>query len=301
MNTSRLWNIFQSATGVTIGQQLIHEDLQLLVEQAQTTQTEQRSNLIRLEKQHAQFLIRMREIQLSLESVRTSILQQTQAMDEIKRQTSNAQQSNRRMQDESTKRINHLLSNVEDVQVFLLDYKSLLCQVEDLSKVISQTQTQLESHHQSIFVHQTKLDRYKQDLALAMIQQTDSHDRLVQIQKKIRAQTDSLRQLEDQQKQIRGHREEYLQRIEVLEQERDQIFKQQYALLDAIKQATNKKSHLDKEVVQSNRAMKTLQHSYRQLTKDQQRQQERTNYLQRSSECSREIFSIDFFDEYAYP
>ncbi|CAF3267774.1 unnamed protein product, partial [Rotaria sp. Silwood2] len=91
VNTSRLWHILETAIGITITDKLINEDLEQLLNLTQIEKDEQTKCLTLLEKEHGDLLIKMKEIQLSLEHFRTSILQTTQNINEIKLQIYNQQ------------------------------------------------------------------------------------------------------------------------------------------------------------------------------------------------------------------
>ncbi|CAF4284565.1 unnamed protein product, partial [Adineta steineri] len=121
VNTSRLWHIFETATGTTITQEIIYEDLQKLLNIVQIEKSEQTTTLSLLEKEHGDLLIKMNEIQLSLEQFRTQILQIIQNTTEMKLKIKNQQQTNDRLQEQSNKKLNQLFLNTKDIQTFLID------------------------------------------------------------------------------------------------------------------------------------------------------------------------------------
>ncbi|CAF4336762.1 unnamed protein product, partial [Adineta steineri] len=146
VNTSRLWHIFETATGTTITQEIVYEDLQKLLNIVQIEKSEQTTTLSLLEKEHGDLLIKMNEIQLSLEQFRTKILQIIQNTTEMKLKIKNQQQTNDRLQEQSNKKLNQLFLNTKDIQTLLIDYKSVVNQIDYLLKLIFHTQTQIEIH-----------------------------------------------------------------------------------------------------------------------------------------------------------
>jgi chromosome segregation ATPase len=283
VNTSRLWHIFETATGATITQELIYEDFQKLLNLAQIEKDEQTTSLILLEKEHGDLLIKMKEIQISLEQFRTTILHITQNTNEIKFKIQNQQQINDRNQEQSARRINHLIFNIKDVQTLLSDYKSLINEIHYLLKLIFHLQTQIEIHHKSILIYQTKLEKYKQDLTLAIINRSNHENQILNLQKRIYQQNQNSQQLQNQQIQIKKNRQQLHQRIHILEAEKNQILNNQQQLLNTIKQTTMKNNLLEKEVLHSKHAVKDLQYSYRQLIKDHNKQQDITKNLHKTS------------------
>ncbi|CAF4003453.1 unnamed protein product, partial [Adineta steineri] len=121
VNTSRLWHIFETATGTTITQEIVYEDLQKLLNIVQIEKNEQTTTLSLLEKEHGDLLTKMNEIQLSLEQFRTKILQIIQNTTEMKLKIKNQQQTNDRLQEQSNKKLNQLFLNTKDIQTFLID------------------------------------------------------------------------------------------------------------------------------------------------------------------------------------
>ncbi|CAF3390588.1 unnamed protein product, partial [Rotaria sp. Silwood2] len=283
VNTSRLWHILETAIGITITDKLINEDLEKLLNLTQIEKDEQTKCLILLEKEHGDLLIKMKEIQLLLEHFRTSILQTTQNINEIKLQINNQQHTNDHIHEQSSKRINNLVINIKDVQTLLVDYKFLINEIHDLLKLIFHIQTQIEIHHKTIFNYQTNLEKYKQDLTLNIINRTTYENQILYLQKKIEQQHENFKYLKNQQIQIIKNRQELYQHIDILEIEKNQILNNQQHLIDIIKQSNIKKKLLEKEIFHSNHSIQKLQYSYRKLFKDHNKQQNITNNLQKTS------------------
>jgi len=82
-----------------------------------------------------------------------------------------------------------------------------------------------------------------------------------------------------QQKQILENR----QRIHILENNKTQILNHQQQLLERIKQTNLKNNLLEKQIFHSNNTFQNLNYSYRQLIKDQNKQQDKTNNLHKTS------------------
>ncbi|CAF4221212.1 unnamed protein product [Adineta steineri] len=283
VNTSRLWHIFETATGTTITQEIIYEDLQKLLNIVQIEKNEQTTTLSLLEKEHGELLIKMNEIQLSLEQFRTKILQIIQNTTEMKLKIKNQQQINDRLQEQSNKKLNQLFLNTKDIQTLLVDYKSIVNQIDYLLKLIFHTQTQIEIHHKTILIYQTKLEKYKQDLTLIIINRTNYENQILNLQKQIHQQNLHIKQFQRQQIQINQSRQQFYQHIHRFEKEKDDILLIQQQLLDKIKQTTIKNNLLEKEIFHSNHTIKNTQYSYRQLIKDHNKQQNINNNLNKTS------------------
>ncbi|CAF1478249.1 unnamed protein product [Adineta steineri] len=292
VNTSRLWHIFETATGTTITQEIIYEDLQKLLNIVQMEKSEQTTTLSLLEKEHGDLLIKMNEIQLSLEQFRTKILQIIQNTTEMKLKIKNQQQTNDRLQEQSNKKLNQLFLNTKDIQTFLIDYKSVVNQIDYLLKLIFHTQTQIEIHHKTILIYQTKLEKYKQDLTLIIINRTNYENQILTLQKQIHQQNLHIKQFQRQQIQINQNRQQFYQCIHRFEKEKDDILLIQQQLLDKIKQTTIKNNLLEKEIFHSNHTIKTTQYSYRQLIKDHNKQQNINNNLNKTIETNEQRLLI---------
>jgi chromosome segregation ATPase len=239
--------------------------------------------LFLLEKEHGDLLIQMKQIQLSIEHFRTYILQITQTINQTKFNIQTQQQINNQIHDQTSKRIHHLIHNTNDIQTLLYHYKSLTDESHYLVKLIFHIQTQIEIHHKSILIYQTKLDKYKQDLTLITINRTDYEHQISNLQKLIHQQNQTSKQLQTQQMQIIQNRQQLHQHIHLLETENKQILNNQQQLIDTIKQTNTKNKLSAKEIFHSNQLMKDLQYSYRQLIKDQNKQQEMTKNLHQTS------------------
>ncbi|CAF4388597.1 unnamed protein product, partial [Rotaria sp. Silwood2] len=292
VNTSRLWHILETAIGITITDKLINEDLEQLLNLTQIEKDEQTKCLTLLEKEHGDLLIKMKEIQLSLEHFRTSILQTTQNINEIKLQINNQQHTNDHIHEQSSKRINNLVINIKDVQTLLVDYKFLINEIHDLLKLIFHIQTQIEIHHKTIFNYQTNLEKYKQDLTLNIINRTTYENQILYLQKKIEQQHENFKYLKNQQIQIIKNRQELYQHIDILEIEKNQILNNQQHLIDIIKQSNIKKKLLEKEIFHSNHSIQKLQYSYRKLFKDHNKQQNITNNLQKTIQANEQRLQV---------
>ena len=279
MNTSRLWYIFESAIGANLSEQLTYEQFATLIRLAQTSKDQQATNLSLMEREHGELLIKMKEIQVSLETFRTSILDIVQQTHAKKARVIREQQLHHHAHEQSVARVNQLLSNVDDVQVLLADYKSVLSEVHHLIKLIYQIQTQLELHHKSTLIYRRKLDRYKQDLALAVVHRAEYAVHRNSLQKTIRQQTDHLQELDQQQRRLLEQRQQFHQRIQLLDRETERIVNDQQNVFDAIKQARTRSNLLRNTLFQSNQSGKDQQYSLRQLMKTHRSQQDRVNYL----------------------
>jgi len=283
VNTSRLWHIIETATGRTITQEIIYEDLEKLLDHSRIEKNEQTKNLILLENEHGDLLVKMKEIQLTLEDFRTKILQITKNTNEMKFQIQNQQKINDRIHQQTSNKINDLILNTKDIQTLLFDYKSLINEIQYLIKFIFHIQTQIELHHKSILIYQTKLEKYKQDLAFTIINRTNHENQISNLQKIINQQNQNFQQLENQQIKILQNRQQLHQHIHTLENEKTQILNHQQQLLETIKQTTIKNNLLEKEIFHSNHTIQNLNYSYRQLIQDQNKQQNITKNLHKTS------------------
>ncbi|CAF3057182.1 unnamed protein product [Rotaria socialis] len=282
VNTSRLWHIFEAAAGVSATDKLINGNLEKVLNSAQIEKDEQTTCLILLEKEHGDLLIKMKEIQLSVEHFRTTILEITKNTNETKLKIKKQQQINDHIHEQSSKRINHLTLNIEDVQILLVDYKFLINEIHDLVKLIFHIQTQIEIHNKTKFLQQTKLEKYKQDLSLKTLNRTKYENQIFNLQKTIHQQNQNFQQLKNQQKKIIENRQELYKQIDTLEIDKTQILTNQQQLIDTIKQSNLKTNLLDKEIFHKNHTIQNLQYSYRKLFKDCNKQQNITNHLQRT-------------------
>ncbi|CAF2062154.1 unnamed protein product [Rotaria magnacalcarata] len=286
VNTSRLWHIFEAAAGVSATDKLINGNLEKILNSAQIEKDEQTTCLILLEKEHGDLLIKMKEIQLSVEHFRTTILEITKNTNETKLKVKKQQQINDHIHEQSSKRINHLTLNIKDVQILLVDYKFLINEIHDLVKLIFHIQTQIEIHNKTKFLQQTKLEKYKQDLSLKALNRTKYENQIYNLQKIIHQQNQNFQQLKSQQKQIIENRQELYKQIDSLEIDKNQIFTNQQQLVDTIKQSNLQRNLLDKEIFHKNHTIQNLQYSYRKLFKDYNKQQNITNHLQKASQAN---------------
>ncbi|CAF1135786.1 unnamed protein product [Adineta ricciae] len=280
--TSRLWHIFETVTGLTISQELVYEDLQKLLNLTELEKDEQTANLTLIEKEHASLLLKMKEIQISLEQFRTDILQTTQDINETNTKVKTQQQIHDYTHEQSTRRINDLLANVKDVQTLLINYKSISEEIQHLLKLIFQVQTYIEMHHKSTIVYQVKLNKYKQDLTLLMISRTKYKNQISNLQQSIQQQDRQLKQLEFEQIQVMHHRQLLHDQIRIFDKEKTQMSNNQQEMLESIKRAMIKTRLLKTSIIHSKHDLKDLQYSYRQLTTDHRKQQELTHTLQKS-------------------
>ena len=273
----------ETATGVKITDKLIYEDLETLLNLARGEKDEQTTSLMLLEKEHGDLLIKMKEIQLDIEQFRTLILQKTRNINETKLKIKNRQQINDHLQDHTSKRINKLSSNTQDIQMLLVDYKSIVNEIQNLLKLIFHSQTQIETHHKSTLIYQTKLEKYKQDLILVIRNRTDYDEQILNLEKIIHQQNQNFKQLKSQQMQTVENRQQLYQSVYNLENKRNLLLNNQQQLLDMIKQATLKRNLLEKEILHSNHAIQALQYPYRKLINDRSKQQNITKHLQKTS------------------
>ncbi|CAF0967185.1 unnamed protein product [Adineta ricciae] len=280
--TSRLWHIFETVTGLTISQELVYEDLQKLLNLTELEKDEQTANLTLIEKEHASLLLKVKEIQISLEQFRTDILQTTQDINETNTKVKTQQQINDYTHEQSTRRINDLLANVKDVQTLLINYKSISEEIQHILKLIFQVQTYIEMHHKSTIVYQVKLNKYKQDLTFLMISRTKYKSQLSNLLQSIQQQDQQLEQLEFEQIQVVQHRQLLHDQIRIIDKEKTQMSNNQQEILETIKQAMIKARLLKTSLIHSKHDLKDLQYSYRQLTTDHRKQQELTHTLQKS-------------------
>jgi len=283
VNTSHLWHIFEIVTDRTITKKIIYEDLEKLLDHFEIQKKEQTRNLILLEKEHADLLIKIKQIQLTIEDFRTKILEIIQNTNEMKLKIETQQKMNDHIHEQTSKKLNHLILNRKDIQILFLDYKSLVNEINDLLKFIFHIQTQIEIHHKSILIYQMKLEKYKQDLILIIINRTNHENKISNLQKIIHEQNQNLQQLKNQQKQILENRQQLHQHIHLLENDKIQILNHQQQLLETIKQTNLKNNLLEKEIFHSNNTIQNLNYSYRQLIKNQNKQQNITNNLHKTS------------------
>lgn len=284
--TSRLWHIFETITGLTISQELVYEDLQKLLNLTELEKDEQTANLTLIEKEHASLLLKMKEIQISLEQFRTDILQTTQDINETNVKVKTQQQINDYTHEQTTRRINALLVNAKDVQTLLIDYKFVSDEIQHLLKLIFQVQTYIEMHHKSIIVYQVKLNKYKQDLTFLMINRTKYESQISNLQQSIHQQHQQLEKLEFEQTQVVHHRQLLHDQIRILDNEKTQMSNNQQEILETIKRIMMKTRSLKTNLLHSKHDLKDLQYSYRQLTTDHRKQQELTHTLQKTSKQS---------------
>jgi hypothetical protein len=271
--------MFESVTNSPIIQEIIYEDFEKLLNHSQNEKAEQTRNLILLEKEHGDLLIKLKEIQLNLEDFRTKILQITQDTNNMKFQIQNQQQINNHIHEQTSKKLNQLLLNTKDIQ----DYKFLINEIHYLLKLIFQIQTQIEIHNKSILIYQTKLEKYKQDLITNIINRTNCENQIINLQKIIHQQNQNLKQLKTQQIQILQNRQQFHQHIYSLENKKTQIINHQQQLLNTIKQTIIKNNLLKKEIFHSNNTIQNFNYSYQQLIKHQNKQQDITNNLHKTS------------------
>jgi uncharacterized protein (DUF3084 family) len=201
----------------------------------------------------------------------------------MKFQIENQQQINDRLYEQTSTKINQLIFNTKDIRLFLLDYKSLVHQIDHLLKLVFHIQTQFEIHHKSTLIYQLKLEKYKQDLTFHILNRTKCENQIFDLRKIIDQQNQTLKQLDNQQIQILQNRRQLHQQIHRLEHEKTQIINHQQQLLDSIKQRILKNQFLEKQIFQSNQISKNLNFSYRKLIHNQNKQQNITNQLHRTS------------------
>lgn len=283
VNTSRLWQILETAVGFSATENFNKDDLEKFLHTAQIEKDERSTCLTLLEKEHGDLLVKMKEIQLSLEHFRTSILQITNTKREIRLKIKKQQKINEHMNDQSTKRLNSLLFNTKDVQLLLIDYKFLMNEMYDLVKLIYQMQNQIEIHHKKKLIYDTKLEKFKQDLTLNILNRTNYEYQVHNLQRILHKQNENFQQLENQQKQIIKNRQELHRQIDTLESEKIQVLNTQKQLIDMIKQSNVKNTLLTNEAFQINHNFQHLQHSYRKFIQDYKNQQNVKNNLQKSS------------------
>ncbi|CAF0984054.1 unnamed protein product [Rotaria sordida] len=293
VNTSRLWYILETAIGTTLNDKLIiNEDLEKLLNFAQIEKNEQTTCLNLLEKEHGDLLIKMKNIQLTLEYFRTSILQITQNINEIKLKINNQEHINNHIYEQSSKKINNLILNIKDIEIFLNDYKFLINEIHNLLKLIFHIQTQIEIHHKTIFIYQNNLEKYKQNLILNIINRTNYENQILNLKKILQQQNENFQQLKNQQIQFNKNRQKLYQQIDILEIEKNQILNHQQQLINIIKQSNSKKKLLEKEIFHSNHTIQNLQYSYRKLSKDHNKQHNITNNLQKTIQANEERLQI---------
>ena len=282
VNTSRLWHIFESATGSTLTQEVAYEDLQNLLHRETLENEAQRSTMNSLEKQHADLLLKSQEIQLSLEQFRTTILHLTQSITQIKHRVQSQHQSNTRTYEETTTKLYQLAMQTKDLHTFLLHYKSLVIDIDQLLKLIFTNHTQIQIHQKSLLIHQMKLEKYKQDFTFAVLNRTTCENQIVDLRKLLEKQNANLQQFQFDQTRILYHRTQLHQQINRLEQDKLHLINTQQQLLEQIKQTTMKNHRLDKQVFQSNQQSTNLDYSYRKLMQNQIKQHEITHQLHRT-------------------
>ncbi|UJR15036.1 hypothetical protein I4U23_002009 [Adineta vaga] len=290
--TSRLRQMFETVIGSTISQELIYEDSQKLFNRTQLENDEQLANLTLIEKEHSELLLKVKEIHLSLEQFRTTILHATQNINEMKMRIQTQQQINIHTHEQLNKRIHHLLSNTNDIQTLLIDYKSTMNEISHLLKLIFHVQTQIELYHKSMIDYQIKFEKYKQDLTLLTINRTNYETQLSNLQKRIEEQNHHLQRLEFQQKQIHNNRQQLHKQIHIREDERNQILNNQQQLLETIKRTTIKNHLLQKKIIHCKHDQKDTQYSYRQLINDHKKQQQYTNNLQKTIQINDQQFNL---------
>lgn len=282
VNTSRLWHIFESATGSTLTQEVAYEDLQNLLHRETVENEEQRSTMNALEKQHADLLLKSQEIQISLEQFRTTILHLTQSITEIKHRIQSQHQSNTRTYEQTTTKLYQLAVQTKDLHAFLQHYKSLVIDIDQFLKLIFTNQTQIQIHQKSLLISQMKLEKYKQDFILAVLNRTTCEHQIADLRKLIEKQNVHLEQFQVDQIRILHHRTQLHQQINRLEQDKLHLINTQQQLLDQIKQTTIHNHRLDKQVFQSNQQSKHLNYSYRKSMHNQTKQHQITQQLHRT-------------------
>ena len=270
----------------------VHEDWTEVIVYAQKIGEEQRGYLKQLEERHGELLIYLKEIQLEFDLFRTKILEERAKIDRIEMSIHKEKDTHRQMEDQTMKRMNHLLNNIDEIYQLLIDYKSLLDQIDSLGKLIGQNQYQIESHHKSLLQSQTKLEKIKQDRSLILIEQIQCKDQCHQIEKIIERQMNELQQLEEQSKQMIDYRQTIDQQMKSLEQEQQKITNEQYHLLQSIKQAKIKRNSLKKDLAQSQHTIEQVKYFYRSQSQLHHRYEEKNQSVQKSSSVLIRFFSF---------
>ena len=290
-NTSKtkFQDLSQLFSDIRANESNIHHLLQVLrvntqeIQNSQIENDELTSKLTLLEKEHGDLLLQLKDTQLSLENFRTTILEMTRNINQTKVQIQTQQQPNDRLSEQTSTKINQLISDAKDIRLVLLDYKSLVQQINHLLKLIFHTQTEIEIHHKSILIYQMKFEKYKQDLTFSILHRTTCEDQIFDLRKIIDRQNQNLEQLNNQQTQVLQHRRQLHQQIDRLEQDKTRIITHQQQLLETIKQANQKNQFVEKQISQSNQISKNLNITYRKLIHDQNKQQDFTDQLHRTS------------------
>lgn len=251
MNISRQWHLFESTSENLI------KDSEI-------------SNLILLEKEHGDLLIKMKEIQIDFEDFRRIFLQITQDVNQI-------------MNNHIHRQTSKIILNTKDIQLLIVDYQSIENEINYLIKFIFSIQTQIEIYHKSILIYQTKLEKYRQDLTTIIINRTNCQYQILNLQKIIQRQNQNLQNLKNQQIIILQNRQQLHQQLHNLENKKTQILNHQQELLDTIKQTAEKNNLLEKEIFYSNNMIQNFNYSYQKLIRNQNRQQNITNNLQKTS------------------
>jgi chromosome segregation ATPase len=282
VSTSRLWNIFQLGTGSNIDQQILHHDVQHLIIQAEKIICQQRTYFNRLENIHGELVVRMKEVQVSLELFRTRIIEQRTNLSNIHKYIDHEQQNNISSRVQSMKRIDHLLGNVNDVHRFLLDYRSIVHDVHQLIALISRLQNEIEIHQKSIDVNQIRFDRYRQDLSNIRMYRNTTQHRIEHHRQLFDQHVKQLNILHEQQTRLVDKREQYHRQMIELEHQRVRIIDEQQALLDEILRTKTKKLSQEKQIIDCHRMLTTVRYAYRQDINDYRRHNDRNQHLHRT-------------------
>ncbi|CAF1111292.1 unnamed protein product [Didymodactylos carnosus] len=279
LNMFRLCYILESMTGSKTTLKLTYDDLRLLINLAQSKKEEQNVTLHFLENEHGELLLKLKEIELSLENFRTLILKIKYDSSEMKRQIENDQIINNQIQEQAARTLTTIVLSTDDARSLLHDYKLVVNKMHSLMKLIYQTQNQIEVYHKSRLIFETQLEKYKHDTANAIVKRMDGEQMIINTQCLMMTQTTKLKQLELTENQLIKQRELLQGRIQLFENDKSCMLKEQQRLLDEIKQLTSKNQSLEENVERSTHQVKDVIRSYRQLLKDQTKQAEVTIHL----------------------
>lgn len=268
--------------GATIADEILDEDVQKLLARTRTENEEQANLLASLEQEHGDLLLKMKEIQLTVERFRTTILQTTQHTRNLERQIKAEQQINDQAHERSSRRIQQLHANLHDVQTLLVDYKSTVHEVQELMKLIFHVQTELELHQKTTLNYQTKLAKYKQDLTRLLMNRAHCKSQIVDLERSLQQHYQHSQQIEQRQQAILQQREVLHERIHAYEKDKEAMLDTQSQLLATIHQTSLINENLETKALDSNRTLKDLQLAHRQLLKEHKSQQELTVRLHRT-------------------
>lgn len=292
MNTSRLWHIFESATGSTITQEMLYEDLQKSFEQSQFDQSQYQSNSILLEKEHGQLLLKVKDIQINLEQFRSSILQLTQTSTTLKARIQTQHELNNQCHEQTTTKTHQLNFNRKLIDDLLVDYQYLITKIHSIEKFIFHIQTEIQIHQKSILIYQTKYEKYKQDLLLLNLNRTKHEYEIENLTKFLFKQKQIFKQFENEEKQIQAYRQRFHQQIEHLEMKKLDTINRQQQLLDQIKQRSKENKFTEQHLFQSNRIHQNLLNSHRKLFQQQTKQHDRIDRLSQLIENNQQQLNV---------